>query len=302
MFTPVKIVQRALSQNLDEAIHVARIGDEPVLGADGIVGDEIHHQREDVVERQRRDHDFLARSQRVRHESLELLGVGHEVAVRQRRAFRQPCGAAGILQEQKIVPAQRYRRKREVAAFGNRIGEGDDVREPYVHWRTWQLGADAIAGLDHDHMLDLGVADDLGERRRGAAEDDDDFSAGIVELVLELTWRVERVDVHLHGAGADDPEHGERESGEIRQHHRDAVALPDTELPLQIGGELAGEPIGIGVSERMAEITKRRLFRIALHGGLEHVEHRAVSVGIDFRRDALAVGGEPMSARHNFLR
>ena len=156
--------------------------------------------------------------------------------------------------------------------------------------------------LDHDHVLDLGVADDLGERRRGAAEDDDDFRAGIVELMLELAWRIERVDVHLHGPGADDPQHGEREGREIRQHHRDAVALPDAELPLQIGGDRAGEPIGIGVSERPAETAKRRFFRVALHGGLEHVQHRTIGVRIDFRRDTPAVGGEPMPARQNFLR
>ena len=34
---------------------------------------------------------------------------------------------------------------------------------------------------------------------------------GVVELVLELARRVERIDVHLHGAGADDAQHGERE-------------------------------------------------------------------------------------------
>ena len=53
-----------LLQDVDEAVHVARIRDQPVLGADREVGDEVHHQREDVIERQRRDHDFLARDAR----------------------------------------------------------------------------------------------------------------------------------------------------------------------------------------------------------------------------------------------
>jgi hypothetical protein len=44
-----------LAENFDKVIHFARIGDQPIFGADRVVGNEIHHQREDVVKRQRRD-------------------------------------------------------------------------------------------------------------------------------------------------------------------------------------------------------------------------------------------------------
>ena len=122
-----------LLQDLDEAVHVARIGDQPVLGADREVGDEVHHQREDVIERQRRDHDFLAGSHGVRHERLELLGIGDEVAVRERGALRKPGGPAGVLQEQQVIAAQRHRREGELRALRQRIGERDRAREPRVH-------------------------------------------------------------------------------------------------------------------------------------------------------------------------
>ena len=121
-------VQRASRRISMKLVHVARIGNEPVLGANRKVGDEIHHQREDVIERQRRDHDFLAGPQRIRHESLELLGIGDEVAMRQRRAFREPRGAAGILQEQKIVAIQRNRREGKIRALSENVGECDNAR------------------------------------------------------------------------------------------------------------------------------------------------------------------------------
>jgi hypothetical protein len=34
-----------------------------------------------VIERQRRDHDFLPGAHCIRHEGFELLGIGDEVAV-----------------------------------------------------------------------------------------------------------------------------------------------------------------------------------------------------------------------------
>ena len=114
--------------------------------------------------------------------------------------------------------------------------------------------------------------------------------------MLELARRVERIDVHLDGAGADDSEEREREGGQVGQHHGDAVALFHAKLLLQIGSEVARQSVGIGVSERLAEAAKRGLLRITLHGLLEHLQHRSMGVGIDLGRNAPAIGGKPMFA------
>ena len=42
---------RAGLKRVDQSVDVARIRHQPVLGADREVGDEVHHQREDVIER-----------------------------------------------------------------------------------------------------------------------------------------------------------------------------------------------------------------------------------------------------------
>ncbi len=70
-----------LRQRVDETVRIPRVDDQPVLGADGKVRDEIHHQRKNMIERNRRDDDFLARSNRIRHDRLELLGICDEVSM-----------------------------------------------------------------------------------------------------------------------------------------------------------------------------------------------------------------------------
>src|SRR5262249_8301791 len=59
--------------------------------------------------------------------------------------------------------------------------------------------ADAFARSGADDLLDRGLADDFGERRRGAVEDDNGLDPRVVELMLELARRVERIDVDLNG-------------------------------------------------------------------------------------------------------
>src|SRR5262249_23221502 len=112
-----------LAQHRDEIVDVAWVRDQPVLGADRKIADEIYHQREDVIERQRRNHHLLARAQGVRYEGLELLGIGADVAMRQRRALGKPGGAAGILQEQQVIAREFYRDKVELGALRQRVRE-----------------------------------------------------------------------------------------------------------------------------------------------------------------------------------
>jgi hypothetical protein len=114
--------------------------------------------------------------------------------------------------------------------------------------------------------------------------------------MLEFARRIERVHVHLHAAGADDAEHGERKGRDVGQHHRNTIALLHAELVLQVGRELARQPISVGIGERLAEAAKRGPVGEALHGGFEHLQHRAMRVRIDLARDFFTIGGEPMFA------
>jgi hypothetical protein len=119
--------------------------------------------------------------------------------------------------------------------------------------------------------------------------------------VLELARRIERIDVHLRGARADDPQHGEHEGRDVGKHHGNPIALFHAEVSLQVGRELAREPIGIGVAQCLAKAADCGLVGELLHGAVEHVQHRAMCVRIDFGRNPRAISGEPMLARHVVL-
>jgi hypothetical protein len=91
--------------------------------------------------------------------------------------------------------------------------------------------------------------------------------------VLQLTRRVERIHVHLHGAGADDAHAGDRERRNVRHHDRDPIAFGDPELALQISGKRARQPIGLGKGQRLPEAPKRGLVRVALDCVFEQFHH-----------------------------
>ena len=85
-----------------------------------------------------------------------------------------------------------------------------------------------------------GIASMLaGEGRRYRAEDDDDFGASVVQLMFELSRRVEWVHDDLDRTRPDDPQHRDWKSRDVRQHHGNTFALIYAELALKIGGEAA---------------------------------------------------------------
>jgi hypothetical protein len=58
-------------------------------------------------------------------------------------------------------------------------------------------------------------------------------------LVLEFTRRIKRIDIHLDGARADDPQQGKREGRDIGKHYGDSIRLLHAQPRLQISRELA---------------------------------------------------------------
>ena len=74
-------------------------------------------------------------------------------------------------------------------------------------------------------MLHRGVLEDLLQRGREVLHDHDGFGAGVLELMLQLAWRVERIHVDHDHARAQDAENGDRVLQQVGHHHRHAVAL-----------------------------------------------------------------------------
>jgi hypothetical protein len=150
-----------------------------------------------------------------------------------------------------------------------------------------------VVGERHgDHRLDSDLRHDFGKRRRRSREDDDRLDA-VVQVVLELGGRVERIHVHLRGAGAQDTDHRDRQRGNVRQHDRDALAFLKVAPLLQIGGEVAREVIDVGVGNRLVEAAEHGLRGESLQRFFEYLPHRVVCIRIDLVGNVFAVGGAP---------
>ena len=237
-----------LLQLLDEARDVARVRDQQVAAAGAHGEQEAGRQREDVIERQRADDHQAVVLRHVLDRRLQprvvLQHVRQDVAMEQGGALRDAGGAAGVLQEGDVITGERRLAEGLGAAGGERGVERDRLRQRegrhhLLHAADDEvddhaLEAEQVAHRGEDHVLDLGLADHLLQRGGKILDDDDGFRAGVVQLVLELARRVERVDVHDREAGAQDRRGGDRVLQDVRQHDGDARALLQAEV-LQVG-------------------------------------------------------------------
>jgi hypothetical protein len=147
-------------QELDEARDVARVRHQELARSHPHHDEATGRQGEDVVERERRHHDVLGVAERRPHPDFALIDVGHDVAVRQRRAFGGPCRSPRILEERYVLRADLDRRQRAGAASGEHLLERCRGRQAerlhrLLHVARHEvddlaLEPDQVAGL-HDH-------------------------------------------------------------------------------------------------------------------------------------------------------
>ena len=147
----------------------------------------------------------------VLHPQRILRDIGQHVAVQQHRALGDAGRAAGILQEGDVVAADLGRLEGLAGAVFsaslNLTWPGSDQSGTiFFTRRTTKLTSmplrpsrspiaattTCLTGGFRDHRL---------QRRGEILQDDDRFGAGILELVLELARRVERIDVDHGVAG-----------------------------------------------------------------------------------------------------
>ena len=86
----------------DEGRDIARVGDQQIGSAKFDEGEAIRGQREDVIQRQRRDDKLAPLTQLRLDPGIGLCQIGENIAMRQHGAFRQTGRAAGVLQKGEI--------------------------------------------------------------------------------------------------------------------------------------------------------------------------------------------------------
>ncbi|MGY4433208.1 hypothetical protein ACVWWO_005685 [Bradyrhizobium sp. F1.13.1] len=265
-----EVVDLVLRQFLDEARDVPRVGDQEIAAAGAHREQVAGRQREDVIERQRADDHELIDMRRRGHRRLQpgvvLQDVGDDVTMKQGGTLGHAGGAAGILQEGDVAGRQLRLVECQRAAGGDRVVEGH---------RAWQrpgrhhlldaaddqiddhaLEAEQVAHAADDDVLDLRLRDHLLDGVGEILQHDDGFGAGILELVLELARRVERIDIDHRETGAQYGCGRDRILQHIRHHDRDAgTALQAS--PLQVGRHRQRHLVEVAIADRLVHADER---------------------------------------------
>ena len=299
-------VDLVFHQFLDEAGHVARIGDQKIDAAGAHRQQEARRQREDVIERQRANDEDLVDMRRQRQRRLQpgivLQHVGEYVAVKQRCALGDAGGAAGILQEGDVVGPDLRLAEFHAAAGRDGVVEQDRARNrkrrhhllhaPHHQIDDHALEAEHVPHAADDDMLDRGLRQHLLHGVREVFEHDNGFGAGILELVFQLARSVERVDVHHRIARAQHGRGGHRILQHVRHHQRDARALLET-LALQIGGKRHRHLVEIAVGDRLVHADERLAVRELGEAFFQQFDQRRVLGDIDIGGHAGRILLEP---------
>ncbi len=291
-----------LGQLAYEPRDVARVGDQDVLAADHHHVQAVHGEREDVIERQRGDDDRPLAIHRRLEPGFVLQERRDDVAMQEHRAFGHAGGAAGVLQEGEVIMGERRRRQLGARAFGERLLEGHRAgqivrRHHLLHLAHHQIHHQALepehlAERSHHHVLERRSRAYLLEHGGKVLEDHDRFGARVLELVLELTGGVERVDVDHHAAGTQRAEHRDRVLQAVRHHDRDARALLQA-FRLQPCAEIACQRIQLREADRLAHVGERRPVAEFADALLEQLDQRAVLARVDLGGNAGRITLQP---------
>ncbi len=277
------------------------------LAADAHAEQAASRQREDVIERQRRDDGHLlhrlALLERRLQPGLVLQHVGDDVAVEQRGALGNTRGAAGVLQEGDVVRLDVGLLQGHAPAGGDGVVELDGARQSerrhhLLHLAhdqidDWALGeAQQVAHAGEHDVLDRRLAEHVLQRLGEILYDDDGLGAGVLELVLELARRVERIDIHHREAGAQDAGDAHRVLQHVRHHNGHAVAARQA-LALQVGAHRLGHLVELAVGQLLVHADVRAAILVFGEAFLKQRHQRGVLRRVDLGRYAGWVVLEP---------
>jgi len=102
-------------------------------------------------------------------------------------------------------------------------------------------------------VLDRRAPEHLLQDTGEVLDNDDGFGARVFQLVFQLAWRVQRIDVHHDHAGAQDAEqrHGYCSRFGAMMATRSPLVMPQS---LQVGSKIARQLLQLGIAYGAAEM------------------------------------------------
>ncbi len=167
--------ERIFCQLFHQPRNIARVGDQQVLTAQFNKQQAVHGQRENVIQRQRRDHQLFAAVQQRPVGCVDLLKVRQHVAVGQHRPFCHAGGTTGILQKRQIFGDHFRLDVLHPIARMQRAAEGDGVRQVVFWHQAFDVfddkvnqrafgGRELIPHARQDDVFHLGFVDHFFQR------------------------------------------------------------------------------------------------------------------------------------------
>jgi len=260
----------------DEGGQVARVRNQQVPPAQAEEQQQVRGEREDVIERQRGDHGFLALLEHRARPGEGLAHVRRHVGVRERRALRPPGGAAGVLEERHVFRTHGGRGKLRRARVVERDRAGNapcghhalHVLHREVHRPALRRG-ERVAHLRRDHVPHARAGERVLDGVREVLQHDDRRGARVLELEAQLGGGVQRIHVHHRESGAQRADERDGVLQQVRQHERDALARREREVAPQISAERGRATLDLAVGERDAHAGERGALAPARAAALE---------------------------------
>jgi len=302
-------VERLALQVLEHRRDVARIGDEDVAAAHAQPQHHVRVESEDVIQRQRADGDHLYTRFHLLHRRLVpgvgLQHVGHEVAMQQHRALADARGAAGVLQHRDVLGTDPGRPERGAAPDGDRVVEAHGAgqvegRHHLLHAPHHVVDDGALDQAQHvthgreNHLLRGHRVQHVLQRGGEVLDDDDGLGARVLQLVLELARRVERVHVDHHQARAQQARHHHRVLRHVGHHDRDAIA-PRQPQRLRVGRERARQLVDQPEAVVLAHELVCGQIGVLRETGVQQFDQRCVFVRVHMRRHPCWVVLQPVA-------
>ena len=295
--------------------HVAWIGYQNQLAAQAHGHHHADREGEDVVQRQGADQvDLLAGRDLLQgwlEPGLSLQQIGHQIALQQHCPLGYAGGATGVLQHGHIVGLEGHFAQRSAAALGKRCIEGHSagqrerwhqlflVAHHVVHQGAFDQTQAVAHGTQH-HVLDGRGRDALLKHRSKILQNHDRLGARVLELVLQLTRRVERIDIDQGVARTQDGADRNRVLQDVGHHHRHSVPPGQSEA-LQIDRKSLALAVNLRVSLLLAHEAVGAAVGELLEALLHHRHHRRVLPRVDVGGDTLRITREPDTFSHACL-
>ena len=198
---------------------------------------------------------------------FRLQQVRHHIALREHGTLGHPRRAAGVLQEGNVTLRERHLRAAFVTPLFRTLAQRQwqtlrhrqrPGRHHFPDMRDHKVGHAAfdcpqqITQLRGQHMFHWRIGNHFLQNMGKIFQDDNDFRAGILELMRQLRRRIHRVAIDHGATRAQRAKQAHRILQAVGHHQHQARTFLQAENNLQVGGKVARQAVKLRIADACA--------------------------------------------------